>query len=83
MEHQSHCSGEINPERNIILTKHQVPPMIIVDHNRDHITNQIIITKVNNIVMIEQHKKFLPEMCMVGNMWIIKVSFIMVYQTLT
>ena len=45
--------------------KHQVPPMIIVDHNRYHVINQLLIKKVSSIVMIEQHVNFLPEMCMI------------------
>ena len=49
-----------------IIAKHQVPPMIIVEHNRDHIINLYLITNVNSIVMIEQHKRFPPEMCMIG-----------------
>ena len=64
----------------VVIMKHPVPPMIIVNHNTYHIIKLHLITNVNSIVMIELHKKFLPIMCIIGKNWISKVSFIVEYQ---
>ena len=67
---------------NIIgfIVIHQVPLMIIVEHNRYHIINLILMTDVSSILMIEQHEMFLPEICMIREKWTIKVALIVVYQ---
>ena len=50
IEHQSHCSSEIIPERKItvILTKHKDLPMIIMDHHRNCVIKLLIITNINS-----------------------------------
>ena len=63
--------------------KHQVPPMMIVEHKKYYIINQINIRNINSILTIEQHRNLLPEMCMIGKWWIIKVEIIVVYHTST
>ena len=59
-----------------VIVNHPVPPVIIVDNNRDHITNLHLIINVKIIVMIELYWKLLPIMHMKVWEWIIKVSFI-------
>ena len=66
-----------------LLVIHQVKPMIIVEHNRNHIINLLLIKNVNTIVMTEQHEILLPEMCMIDKEWTIRVSLIVVYKTPT
>ena len=63
-----------------IIGNHPVPPIIIVDNNKDHVIILHIIINVNSILMIEPHKMLLPIMHTKGKNWITNVAFIVEYQ---
>ena len=46
--------------------KHQVQPVIIVNNKIRCNINLLVITNVNSIVMIEQQRKFISEIFMIG-----------------
>ena len=50
--------------------------MDVVDHNKDQLLNLHFIMNVNSIVMIKLIERFLPIMCMIGKMNMVKVAFV-------
>ena len=64
-----------------ILANHYLSPMVVVFHNIHYISNLLLITNINGIVMMAQHKNSHPEICMIGEKWIIIVTLIVVYQS--